>query len=326
MLIVTNYDKLPPRWTATGADGARISGTSVQAHSVAEFRTHGQRKDAVFLVNCDPDLLIRLVLARPFGGLDRPLVASDLVLRRPRGLKGRLLHAVKRPLLARADLYLNFFSDTHGLEDAYGIDPARCRYVPFKVNLSPADADGPVAEDYVLCFGRSLRDFDTFFAAMERLPFPGAIARVDPAELARHGARFTRPLAALPPSIAQLPDDGSAAAQLEMLRRAKLVVIPVLKDSIVASGISTALNAMFLGKCVIGSQGPGMSDIFTDEVLTVPPEDPDALAAQITAAWSDDGLRARTAAAGARFARTAGFEADLVQRILDAVARSYGRA
>ncbi|OYX12942.1 MAG: hypothetical protein B7Z15_09070 [Rhizobiales bacterium 32-66-8] len=299
MRIVTNYDRLPPRWTATGADGTPLAGTTVPARTVREFRAQGQHADAVFLVNCDPDLLIRLVLARPFGGLDRPLVASDLVLRRPRGLKGHLLHAVKRPLLARADLYLNFFSDTRGLEEAYGIDPARCRYVPFKVNLAPADAEGPMAEDYVLCFGRSLRDFDTFFAAMERLPFPGAIARVDPAELARHGARLTRPLSSLPPNIAQLPDDGSAAA---------------------------ALNAMFLGKCVIGSQGPGMSDIFTHEVLTVPPQDPAALAAQIAAAWTDTDLRARTAAAGQRFARAAGFEADLVQRILDAVARSYGRA
>jgi glycosyltransferase involved in cell wall biosynthesis len=88
----------------------------------------------------------------------------------------------------------------------------------------------------------------------------------------------------------------------------------------VASGISTALNVMILGKCVIGSEGPGMSDIFSDEVLMVHPEDAGALADVIRRAWEDDGLRSRTAANGFRYARQAGGEPELYQRIIDQVA------
>ena len=323
MLIVTNYKEMPLRWRA--ANG--VEGRTVIAREVQDFKEEGEDEDAVFLVNCDPDLTMKLALARmTLPGYRRPLIASDLVLRRPGpGLKAKLVFAAKRVLLSRADLYLNLFKDTTGLSEAYGIPAERCAYVPFKVNLDPAAvAAVEKHEDYVLCFGRSLRDFDTFFTAMERLPYPGAIAAVKTSDLVGHGARFSRTLEQLPPNVVQLSDDGSAQAQLRMLAGAKLVVIPVLKTSIVASGISTALNAMAVGKCVIGSEGPGMSDIFKEEALCVPPEDTDALAAMIDRAWRDDLLRVRTARAGRRLAASLGGEAELIQRIIDKVAQTYG--
>lgn len=321
MHIVTNMAAIPAPWRARdGRTGSRSLARTVWASLKA-----GRRKDTVFVTNCDPDLTMGLVLAGLiWPPARRPVAAFDLVLRRPATAKARLLHVVKRALLSRVDLIINLFSDTSGLTDVYGIAPERCVFVPFKVNLSPSEVAGaPLGEDYVLCFGRSLRDFDTFFDAMAALPLPGAIARVDPAELQRHGARFTRPLEALPANVRQLDDDGTPRAQLDMLARAKLVVIPVLKSSIVASGISTALNAMRLGKCVIGSAGPGMSDIFSTEVLTVPAEDPAALATAIDRAWHDDALRQRTAAAGLAYAEVQGGEAELAQRVVDAVAARF---
>lgn len=323
MHIVTNMAAIPSPWRARdGRTGARSLARTVWASLKA-----GRPKDTVFVTNCDPDLTMGLVLAGLiWPPARRPVAAFDLVLRRPATAKARLLHVVKRALLARVALVINLFSDTTGLAEVYGIAPERCVFVPFKVNLSPSEVAGaPRAEDYVLCFGRSLRDFDTFFDAMATLPLPGAIAQVDTAELQRHGARFTRPLAALPANVRQLKDDGTPRAQLDMLARAKLVVIPVLKSSIVASGISTALNAMRLGKCVIGSEGPGMSDIFSTEVLTVPAEDPAALAAMINRAWHDDGLRQRTAAAGLAYAEAQGGEAELAQRVVEAVAARFSR-
>jgi glycosyltransferase involved in cell wall biosynthesis len=86
-----------------------------------------------------------------------------------------------------------------------------------------------------------------------------------------------------------------------------------------ASGISTALNAMLLGKCVIGSEGPGISDVFSDELLTVPPEDPLALAEIIERAWTNEDLRTKTATAGNRHALSLGGEPELYQRIIDQV-------
>ena len=76
---------------------------------------------------------------------------------------------------------------------------------------------------------------------------------------------------------------------------------------------------MLFGKW-IGSIVPGISDAFSDELLTVPPEDPAALAAAIDRAWRDDELRERTAATGYRYARRLGGTPD---RILDEVARHF---
>jgi glycosyltransferase involved in cell wall biosynthesis len=80
-----------------------------------------------------------------------------------------------------------------------------------------------------------------------------------------------------------------------------------------------ALNAMLLGKCVIASEGPGLSDVLSDEILKVPPEDPAALAAVIARAWEDDELRGRTAASGFRYALSLGGEPELYRRILKQV-------
>jgi hypothetical protein len=68
---------------------------------------------------------------------------------------------------------------------------------------------------------------------------------------------------------------------------------------------------------------PGISDAFSDELLTAPPEDPAALAAAIDRAWRDDELRQRTAATGYRYARRLGGTPDRIQWIIDEVARHF---
>jgi hypothetical protein len=79
-----------------------------------------------------------------------------------------------------------------------------------------------------------------------------------------------------------------------------------------------------LGKCVIGSEGPGMTDIFTrGEILAVPPEDPVALREMIGRAWEDQALRDSTATAGHAYALEAGGEGELYQRIIDQLVAWY---
>lgn len=251
------------------------------------------------------------------------LIAVDLVIRAPTRSRDRIQLPLKRLLLNRVDHFIHYFRDLSGYERVFGIRAGRSSFTPFKVNLVDryevtSDGDGG---DYVLCLGRSMRDFDTFFDAMERLPYPAAITRPDPALLARHGARFTRSLGKLPGNVRLLEDDGSDESMMRAVKGAKMVVLPILKTSMVASGISTALNAMILGKCVIGSEGPGMSDVFDGgEVLVAPPEDAGALAEVIRRAWENDALRLRTAAKGFQYARKAGGEPELYQRIIDQVA------
>jgi len=321
MLIVTNFRSFPLSWTASSGE----TGQSAAATSYRDFVRYRNRPDAVYLVNCHARLTFQLAAAALLPGPHPPLISVDLILRRPAGLLARLSVSVKRFLLSHVDRFIHYFRDVRAYREIFGIGEDRSSFVPFKSNLSDRHRIGPLEEgEYVLCFGRSLRDFDTFFAAMDTLPFPGAIARPDPEELRRHSARFSRSLDALPKNVRVLEDDGSEDAQLRILGDAKLVVLPILRSSIVASGISTCLNAMMLGKCVIGSEGPGMTDIFTrGEILAVPPEDPVALREMIARAWGDQQLRDSTAAAGHTYALEAGGERELYQRIIDQLVAWY---
>ncbi len=316
MTIVTNFLRFPAQWSAPGGQ----VGSAVFARSAAEFQKH-TAPGTIWLVNCDPSLTLRLALWRKLHpGVKVRLVAVDLVLRRPRGLRDTLLMPAKRFLLNSVDHFIHYFRDVSAYHATFGIDAARSSFVPFKTNLAASHTLSPDrgTEQYILCFGRSMRDFDTFFEAVEKLPFPAAISRQDPAQLRAHGARFTRSLDRLPSNITVLDDDGSADAQVRILGNAKVVVLPILKTSMVASGISSCLNAMSLHKCVIGTEGPGMSDVFREgEALIVPAEHPERLAATIRSAWEDNALRSRTAAAGYRYAQAAGGEQELYQRIIE---------
>jgi glycosyltransferase involved in cell wall biosynthesis len=320
--VVTNFRSFPAEWSS--GDGAR--GTSVYSENAQGFLAERRNPDALFVVNGDLRLLRSLAWAM-LRGPKRPLIAVDLVLRAPDDLWGRVALLLKRAMLRRVDHFIHYFRDLRGLEKYYGITEARSSFVPFKVNLISRHSLEPAPDgEYVLCFGRSMRDYDTFLAAMEKLPYKGAITRPDRQGLAAHQGRFTRPLDRIPPNVCLLDDDRTEQSEVRILQGAKLMVLPILKTSLVASGISTSLNAMFLGKCVIGSEGPGMSDVFGPEMLTFPAEDPEALAATIRRAWEDDELRRSTAEAGRRYALAVGAEAELYQRILDQVAAWKRRA
>jgi glycosyltransferase involved in cell wall biosynthesis len=278
------------------------------------------RKCDLVLVNCDISLTYKLSLLyflMPF--FRRPLIVNDVVLRRPRHWRSRLTAAIKRFLLSRVDHYTVHFKTFDGLVKYFGIPRDRISYLPFKANIRyryqyKVDPEG----EYVLCFGRSERDYDTFFAAMSKVPdLPAAIPQPDFAGFAAHSSRFTWPLDALPSNVRLLEDDGSAEALIGITEKARLVVLPILSSRICPSGIGTYLNSMLMGKCVVMSTGPGSSDVLTDEALMVPPEDPEALAAMIRLAWENNALRLRVADAGRKYAEGCGGEPELIQRVLD---------
>ena len=315
MLLVTNFQSFPARWSTR----AEVTGRSVHAAGREDFLVHRNDPQAVFVVNGNPRLVLELSAAM-LRGARRPLISVDLVLRRPDSFTEWLQLPLKRALLNRVDHFIHYFRDLKGMERFYGIDPARSSFVPFKVNLVSRHSLEPRFEgEYVLCFGRSMRDYDTFLAAMARLPYPGAITRPDLRKLAEHRGRFTWALTDIPPNVRLLDDDGTEASEIRILSKAKLLVVPILKKSIVASGISTSLNAMFLGKCVLGSEGPGMTDVFNGEILPFPPEDPEGLAKVIREVWENDDLRRGTAEAGRKYAVAAGAEPELYQRVIEQI-------
>jgi glycosyltransferase involved in cell wall biosynthesis len=312
MRVVTNFERFEPQW-----DG----GSSQYAQTFPEFRRLLHCAD-IALVNGDIDLILKLCawfLIAPWQR--KPIVAVDVVLRKPRTSKARIIARAKAVLLRRVDHFIHYFRDLDGYAREYGITSARSSYVAFKPNVRYRYQPGPdqPAGEYVLCLGRSQRDYDTFFDAMDLLPYPAAIPKPDFADLETHASRFTRTLDRLPPNVRVFDDDGSQQALIRAIEGAKLVVLPILRATLAASGISVYLNAMLLGRAVVISAGPGVSDLLTDQAVIVPPEDPRALADAIRRVWEDDALRARVAETGRQYALSLGGEPELRRRIIQAV-------
>jgi glycosyltransferase involved in cell wall biosynthesis len=318
--ILSNL-RLRPSWDCSG-----VSGASMYAESWGEFLGHLRNSDLVVVNGLEITLkLCELFILAPW--LRRPLVAVDVVLRRPDSVKGWFSTAVTRHLLRSVDYFIHYFRDLDDYERYFGITRERSEYVPFKPNLryrveAKLNADG----NYVLCLGQSMRDYDTFFDAVEGLPIPAAIPSVDYRELRRHYSSFSRTLSELPANVRILADDKSQASLVRLISGAKLVVLPILKSSICASGIGIYLNSMLLGKCVLISRGPGASDVLTNQALLFEPEDASALASAIRRAWEDDHLREKTAAAGHTYALSLGGEPELCDRVLKATILWHGRA
>lgn len=314
MRIVTNFERFEPVWTSHGE-----TGEAIMARTFSEF-LRGLPGCDLILINGDIGLTLRLsAYFLMFPWKRKPIVAVDLVLRRPRTLQARIAALVKRLLLARVDHFIHYFKNLDGYSSCYGITAERSSFVAFKPNLRyryQPPTDLPEGE-YVLCLGRSQRDYDTFFDAMEGLSCPGAIPAPDFGALREHDSRFTRPLDRLPSNVRVLEDDGSQQSMIRAIEGAKVVAVPVLRSTLAASGISVYLNAMLLGRPVVISNGPGVSDVLTDQAVMVPPEDSGALREAIARVWGDDALRARLVESGRKYALSLGGEPELRARVLE---------
>ena len=88
---------------------------------------------------------------------------------------------------------------------------------------------------------------------------------------------------------------------LARLRRASVVVVPSFMESCPYS----LIEAMALGKPIVASNVPGVTDMVSDGVsaLLVPPGDPHALAGALQRILSDETLAHRLGAAAAQQAR-----------------------
>jgi glycosyltransferase involved in cell wall biosynthesis len=267
------------------------------------------RSADVVVIDDDSRKLMVAALLRPFSRFR--LVSVDLVLRRPGSLPSALSGRIKRLLLRQVDRFVLYFRNVGPFSTAYGIAPARTAYVPFKVNGWEQRADWPAPVDpgdYVLCAGRSQRDVNTFIKAMSLVGCPGVVANGTP-EVATP----------LPPNVHLVIDPtDSLLSFLAHMARARIIVIPRFRGDLVASGISTYLMAMALGKPVILSSGPGAEDVLQGEAAIVPAEDVDSLAETIRRLWSDDKARRELSERGRRYADSLGGAARLQADVLRA--------
>jgi glycosyltransferase involved in cell wall biosynthesis len=313
--ILTNFMNAPDEFRDESGRTATIS----REEDWARFRNLLPSADLV-VVDCRDFLIYKL--AAHLRVFRKPLrvVAVDLVLRKPDGIRHHLTALVKRVLLSRVDHFIHYFKDIAGYTTYFGIRPERSSYVAFKANIHDVVVpDTELREDYVFTMGVSLRDYGTFIKAISELPYPAAIPGFSFDHFEGRGASFAWNRNNIPGNLAILPDTGSRIDLVRNLAKARLVVIPIQASSLCASGISTYLDAMSLGKCVITTCGPGASDVLTDQAILVPPHNADALRDAIARAWKDDAFRRTTSDSGKRYAASLGGEKELLERILSRV-------
>jgi glycosyltransferase involved in cell wall biosynthesis len=274
--------------------------------------------DVLLLNGSTKRLLVVCLLRWLFPFVRFRLVSLDVVLSPPSGWRERLGAKLKRFLFRRVDLFIHYFRDLTGYERWYGVSPAKSVYIPFKVNLAGAIPDWDAVRedgDYVLTAGQSRRDLETFAAAMRLVPYPGIVLYHDPEGMKGHGTNLDQ--INFPPNVRCVDYQGCETTWAEYFRKARIVAVPILPDAISASGITTYLLAMALGRCVVVTDGPATRGILSEEALLVPPADPEEMAQAITWAWENDWLRRGIAQAGWEYAVRLGDESRLLWDILE---------
>lgn len=281
------------------------------------------------LINCAARELFHVALLNMLNPFSRCRVVSlDTVLPVPRlgSRSAQVVHWIKMRLFKGVHLFIEYFRDTRGYERHYGIPAAKFRYVPFKINRYERVLATPVRDDgYIFCGGNTRRDFATLIEAVRGTSYPVRIVTMHENVIRGHGSFLEE--SSLPANVEVVRHDGSDSF-LDHIAGARLVVLPIKKENISASGIGVYLASMGLGKCVIVSHGPAVDGVVPDgAAIVVPPEDPSALRAAIDRAYLDRALRESVAAAGMAYARSLQGEQRLYESVMRVLVDDFlGRA
>lgn len=271
------------------------------------------------VVNCSPRDLFFYCAVKWLLPLSRfRIISMDTVLPVPdvTGMYRRFALWVKKSLFTSVHLFIEYFRDTRGYEQYYGIPRERFRYIPFKINRYERVLQTATRDDgYIFCGGNTRRDFGTLLAAVRNLPYQVLIVTMGEKVIRGHGSSLDE--LELPANVTVVRHDGSASF-LDYIAASRLVVLPIKRDNISASGIGVYLACMALGKCVVISEGPAVNGVVPPgAALVVPAEDPIALRRAIELACADDALRGRIAAAGKEYALSLGGEDRLCESVLE---------
>jgi glycosyltransferase involved in cell wall biosynthesis len=230
------------------------------------------------------------------------IISVDLILSKPETAKDFLISLGKRFMLKGVDHFLLYMKDTEGYQRYYGIDKRKINYLPFKINSYDYVMSRKIEDHgYLLAGGVSKRDYDTLLEAVRGLKYQ-VVVLVPPNALSEmHGTKISSER--LPPNVAIVHDDGSPESWVDYMSRAKMIILPIKKNTISPSGISTYLTAMALHKCVIASEGPATRGVIPEgAAVIVPPGDVKHLQQAIIKCCEDDGFREGVASKGYNYA------------------------
>jgi glycosyltransferase involved in cell wall biosynthesis len=274
------------------------------------------RYDAVLLDQSQRQLLLVCAAKKLLPFLRTQIVSVDIILARPRGLRARVLHWIRRWLFQEVDRFVLYYRDVEELSRVWRIAPRKITYIPFKANTRELlDRMTPSDEGFFLSCGRSNRDYDCLFSAAAGLPYRFVVLAPF-GDLETHGTNSISETA-VPSNVSLASDDGSATSWNDWIARSTAVILPIEPGMLSPSGIGTYLVAQALGKCVIITESPATRGLLDERTaVLVPASDPDALRAAVVRVAEDAEVRTRIAAAGKEYATGLGGEDRLRRDII----------
>ncbi len=185
------------------------------------------------------------------------------------------------PLQRRIDRMLCYASSEEALMlTRLGIPADKVQRITYQADVQffRPQQSVPVEPDLICSAGQLLRDYDTLVEAVRDLPVRLRIAAGSP-----WISKEMRPRASLPPNVEWRKYDRFELRDL--YARSALAVVPVFQNEY-QTGISTILEMMAMGKCVIATRTRGQVDTIEEGATGryVPPGDPRALREAI--AWA----------------------------------------
>ncbi len=264
------------------------------------------RREPLVLLTVGAEVYVAALACRLLPGLHRRrLVVADFLTPRSRRLprlQGWLLRRVDGWVCIRR-------GDVDHLERAFGVDRARCHFVPFPVSMSAlersdARAAAPVAQVLLPGSGQPIQPPFVYSAGSAHRNWRMV---VDAAGLLAVRVVISTDRAH-PDLQGDLPDnlvllDPVTPEVGRRLATAADVVVVALDDTHLPSGPLVLVDAMALAKAIVVTDVNGTRDYVHHEVsgLVVPPGDAEALAQGVERLLSDAPLRAQLAARAADF-------------------------
>jgi glycosyltransferase involved in cell wall biosynthesis len=159
----------------------------------------------------------------------------------------------------------------------------RFEFVPLQTPIYPITELEDNEQPFIVAIGSGYRDYPLFFEAAQRLGYRTIVIS---------GPRVLQGLTA--PSNLETPFGLKKPEIISLLQRARLVVIPLVEDGLVAGTVAIA-EALGLGCPLVVSDRPGVSDYITagQTGLLVKPHALDPLIEAIEHLWQDQSLRDR---------------------------------
>ena len=229
---------------------------------------------------------------------------------RPRSLSWRFKTALFRWIAKRSlGILTNSSAEVVFISRRFGIPETKLRFVPMYTTIEHPEIS-PFNDGYVLSIGRTARDLDTLMLAAPHFQAPLVLV-----------VGKNDPLPEKLPPLVQVFRDISLAESHEKLRRAAVVVIPLLPAGR-STGQVVLFEAMALGKPVVVTRVTGTQDYIRDgeNGLLVEPGDAIGMAKAINRLLHDPGFSSQLAQSALKDCQTTLHAEEHARRKLDAIA------